>query len=421
MTPPKINNILYQLEETWFSLKEHKRRNMLTGFGISWGIFILILLVGAGNGLQKGVMILFQDYNQNSFWVYGGKTSLVEPGKQANQKIIFQQEDLHQLQQWFPEIETSSWEMPYAASYLRSQTKSYNRFECVGIENTYFQIKTFRTSQGRLLNKLDDELQRNVVLIGEDIAKGLFDSSNALGEYICIDDNWFQVIGVLESNSLFSDNKNKVYMPFSCLQNMFANSKPLTCFAFMLQKEASPKLFEKTLLAYLSKKYDFNIDDKNAIYINNLNSNSSSLKSLFGTINGFLWMVGFCMLLSGIVGVSNIMLVVVKERTQEIGVRKAIGATPKSILYMILNESVIITLIAGFVGLISASILVYLINFLIGDMIADKNSIFKGLSVNIPIAIGAIITLVFSGAMAGLYPARKAASVLPIKAISADH
>jgi len=416
-----INNIIYQLEEIWFSLKEHKRRNMLTGFGISWGIFILILLVGAGNGLQKGVMILFQDYNQNSFWVYGGKTSIVEPGKQADQKIFFQQRDLNQIQQWFPEIKTTSWEMSYAASYLRSETKSYNRFTCLGVESNYFQIKTFKTSQGRLFNKLDDNLQRNVVLIGEDIAKGLFDNCNVIGKYICIDNNWFQVVGILESNSLFSNNKSQIFIPFSCLQNMFTNSKPLSSFAFILHTQSTATNFENILLRYLSKKYDFNIDDKNAIYINNLQSNSSALKNLFGTINSFLWMVGFCMLLSGIVGVSNIMLVVVKERTQEIGVRKAIGATPKSILYMILNESIIITLIAGFIGLISASILVYFINILIGDIISDNNSIFKGLSVNIPIAIGAILTLVFSGAMAGLYPARKAASVLPIKAISSDH
>ncbi len=416
-----INNIIYQVEEIWFSLKEHKRRNMLTGFGISWGIFILILLVGAGNGLQKGVMILFQDYKQNSFWVYGGKTSMVEPGKQANQKIVFQQQDLDQLQQWFPEIKTTSWEVPYRANYLRSETKSYNRFECLGVESKYFQIKTVTTSQGRLLNKLDDDLQRNVALIGEDIAKGLFDNSNVTGKYICIDDNWFQVVGVLESNSLFSNNKSQIYMPFSCLQNMMSNTQALNQFTFSLHANKSAIHFEEILLNYLSGKYDFDIEDKNAIYINNLQSNSSSLKSLFGTINGFLWMVGFCMLLSGIVGVSNIMLVVVKERTQEIGVRKAIGATPKSILYMILNESIIITLIAGFIGLISASILIYLINILIGDIIADKSSIFKGLSVNIPIAIGAILTLVFSGAMAGLYPARKAASVLPIKAISSDH
>jgi putative ABC transport system permease protein len=417
----KINNIIYQVEEIWCSLKEHKRRNMLTGFGISWGIFILVLLVGAGNGLQKGVMILFQDYSQNSFWVYGGKTSIVQTGQKANQEIFFDKQDLNQLKKWFPEIITTSWEMPYSAKYLHSNKNSYHRFECLGVESNYFKIKTFATSSGRLFNPLDDQSGKKIAIIGENIADALFSTQNVLGKYLCLDNEWFQIIGVLESKSLFSDNKNKIFLPFSFVHKTLQHSQKLQTYAFSLHQDISASRFEKNLLGYLARKYHFNQKDKNAIYINNIQANSKALKGLFGTINSFLWMVGFCMLLSGIVGVSNIMLVVVKERTQEIGIRKAIGATPKSILHMILNESIIITLLSGITGLLSASVIVYFINFLIGDMIADKNSIFKGLNVNIPIAIGAIITLVIAGALAGLYPARKAASVLPIKAISEDH
>lgn len=417
----RLYNIAYQIEEIWHSLKEHRKRNILTGFGVSWGIFILVLLVGAGNGLQKGVMVLFQDYTQNSFWVYGGKTSLSKPGQNPNRLISFKQQEIEILKEWYPEIEHTSPELKYNGKLLHSKTKSYHRFECYGIKSDYFNIKTYNKSQGRFFNPLDDEQNRNIAIIGQDIAEGLFDHKNVVGKYFCIDGIWFQIVGVLAEKSLFSNNKRHIYIPFGTLQNHFFANKNINCFALSLKPENSARKFEKSIKNYLSKNYQFDIEDKNAIYINNVQSNAKSIKGLFKTINGFLWLVGFCMLLSGIVGVSNIMLVVVKERTQEIGIRKAIGAPPKSILYMILNESIIITFISGVTGLFAATIIVNLINLIIGDIISDSNSIFKGLDVNIPIAIGAILTLVIAGAIAGVYPARKAASVLPIKAISSDN
>ncbi|GAB7089283.1 ABC transporter permease [Marinifilum fragile] len=417
----RLYNIAYQIEEIWHSLKEHKKRNLLTGFGVSWGIFILVLLVGAGNGLQKGVMVLFQDYTQNSFWIYGGKTNISKPGQNSGRLIRFKQQDLSVLKKWYPEIEHTSPELRYNGKLLNSKSNSYHRFECYGINSSYFKIKTYTKSQGRFFNPLDDQQNRNIAIIGKDIAEGLFEKEDVVGKYFCMDGVWFQIIGVLAEKSLFSNNKRHIYIPFGALQNHFFKDKSMNCFALSLKAENSAKRFEESIKNYLSKNYQFDVEDKNAIYINNVQSSAGSIKGLFKTINGFLWLVGFCMLLSGIVGVSNIMLVVVKERTQEIGIRKAIGASPKSILYMILNESIIITFISGVTGLLAATVIVNLINLIIGDMISDSNSIFKGLDVNIPIAIGAIITLVISGAIAGLYPARKAASVLPIKAISSEN
>ena len=417
----RLYNIAYQIEEIWHSLKEHKKRNILTGFGVSWGIFILVLLVGAGNGLQKGVMVLFQDYNQNSFWIYGGKTSLSKPGQNSNRLISFKHHEIEKIKKWYPEIEHTSPELRYNGKLLNSKSNSYHRFECYGINSDYFNIKTYTRSKGRFFNPLDDEQNRNIAIIGKDIAEGLFKKEDVIGKYFCMDGIWFQIIGVIAEKSLFSNNKRHIYIPFRTLQNHFFRNKDINCFALSLKPENSANKFEESIKTYLSRYYQFDIEDKNAIYINNVQSDAKSIKGLFKTVNGFLWVVGFCMLLSGIVGVSNIMLVVVKERTQEIGVRKAIGASPKSILYMILNESIIITFISGITGLLAATLLVNLINLIIGDMISNSNSVFKGLDVNIPIAIGAIFTLVISGAIAGVYPARKAASVRPIKAISADN
>ena len=409
---------LYQFEETWDSLKQHRNRNILTGFGVAWGIFILVLLVGAGSGLQKGVMILFQDYTQNSMWVYGGQTSMSKPGQRAGRQILFKNFELNHFAKRYPEIEFVSPEVKYSGKQVQSATKNYRRFTCYGVNSCYFKIKTYKTNLGRSLNPNDEITKSRVAIIGKEIAKALFAKKDAIGNFFCLDGIWFRVVGVLAEKSLFSDNSNHIYIPYPTMVSQFNMGKDIDSFAFALKTDVSPSKFEEEFKQYLAAKYKFHTGDKNAIYIENLQADAKTFNSLFKIINGFLWLVGVCMILSGIVGVSNIMLVVVKERTQEIGIRKAIGAPPRSILYMILNESIVITFIAGIVGLISASGIVLLINAAIGGMIADKSSIFKGLEVNLPIALSALILLILSGALAGLYPAKKAASVLPIKALN---
>ncbi|RZT92460.1 putative ABC transport system permease protein [Ancylomarina subtilis] len=409
---------LYQFEETWDSLKQHKNRNILTGFGVAWGIFILVLLVGAGSGLQKGIMVLFQDYTQNSMWVYGGQTSMSKPGQRAGRAVLFQNSELNHFAERFSEIEVISPEVKYSGKQLYSAKKNYRRFSCYGVNSSYFKIKTYKTELGRILNPNDEISKSRVAVIGKEIAKVLFAKDDALGNYFYLDGTWLRVVGILAEKSLFSDNGHHIYIPYPTMIAQYNYGKELDNFALALKSDTSPTKFEKEFKDYLASKYEFHSEDQNAIYIENLQADAKAFNSLFKIINGFLWLVGVCMILSGIVGVSNIMLVVVKERTQEIGIRKAIGAPPRSILYMILNESIVITFVAGIVGLISASGIVLLINAAIGGMIADKSSIFKGLEVNLPIALSALILLILSGALAGLYPAKKAASVLPIKALN---
>lgn len=411
----------YDFEETWDSLKQHKNRNLLTGFGVAWGIFILVLLVGAGSGLQKGIMILFKDYTQNSLWIYGGETSMSKPGQRSGRTINFREHELELFAKRYPEINVISPEVSYPGKKLHSNFKSYRRFKCIGVKSNYFQIKTFKADKGRVLNLNDEKSGARVAVIGKQIAKALFGKKEPVGEYISLDGVWLRVVGVLAEKSLFSDNQQQIYIPYQTMKEQYNYGSAIDCFAMSLTNNTSPVKFEEYFKSYLTNKYSFHKDDKNAIYIENLQADAKAFNSLFKSIQLFLWIVGICMLLSGIVGVSNIMLVVVKERTQEIGVRKAIGAPPRNILFMILNESIVITLLAGLVGLISASIVVFLINTLMSSMIMDKSSIFKGLDVNIPIVIGALLLLILSGAIAGLYPAKKAASVMPIKALNSEN
>lgn len=408
----------FTLEETWDSLKQHKNRNILTGFGVAWGIFILVLLVGAGSGLQKGVMSIFQDYTKNSMWIYGGKTSMSKPGQRAGRHIIFNTQDLDIIQERYPEIEYMSAELSYSASSLHSLDKTYRRFKCLGVKHSYFNIKTFDTSTGRLLNPSDEALCRKVAVIGKDVALGLFGKTKALGKYFCLDDVWFKIVGILSDKSLFSDHNNDIYLPLSTLQLQYNKGNDIDCFAFALNNKTDAEKFEKNIKSYLARRFKYSVDDKNAIYIDNMQASTASFNSLFKIINIFLWIVGICMILSGIVGVTNIMLVVVKERNQEIGIRKALGATPNSILWLIINESIAITLVSGIVGMLSACGAVFVINAIVSNLLDDKNSIFNGLEINFAIAVSAIILLVISGALAGLYPAKKAASVMPIQALN---
>ncbi len=410
----------YQLEETWHSLKQHKNRNILTGFGVAWGIFILVLLVSAGGGLQKGLMVLFQDYTQNSMWIYGGQTSMSKPGQLSGRQILFREQELELYAQRFPEIKNISPEVSYHGQQLYTGQKNHRRFQCFGVKSSYFRIKTFSCDIGRLINPIDDGQASRVAVIGQAIANSLFGKADPLGQHICLDGIWLQVIGVLGEKSLFSDNQNHIYLPFSTLKGQYNQGHEMDCFALSLSQGTDPTKFEDTFKNYLTHNYQFHPEDKNALYVDNLQANVKTFNGLFKMINGFLWLVGICMLLSGIVGVSNIMLVVVKERTREIGIRKAIGAPPNNILFMVLYESIIITLVAGVTGLASSSILVYLINGAFGSMVMDKNSIFKGLEINLPLALGALILLILAGAVAGFYPARKAASVMPMKALGSD-
>nr|WP_320117526.1 ABC transporter permease [uncultured Marinifilum sp.] len=408
----------FAIQESWEVIKQHKNRNLLTGFGVAWGIFILLLLVGTGSGLQKGIMVIFQDYSQNSIWVYGGRTSLAKPGQHAGRQIRFTDKDLNLFKKRFDEIRYISPEIQYSGEQVNSKLQSYHRFKCYGVKNEYFQIKTFKIEKGRLINPIDNRKHNKVAVIGKKIVEGLFEDTNPIGQYICLDGVWLQVIGVLSQNSLFSSNPSHIYVPIETLKDQFGLENNLNCFSIALNSDSSPETFEKKLKNFLARKYNFNSEDKNALYVENMQVRSKTFNNLFRWINFFLWIVGISILSSGIVGVSNIMLVIVKERTVEIGIRKSIGASPWNIRLMILNESILITFLAGLVGIICSTGTIWIINALISAFSNNDNALFKGLEINFTIALTALLLLTISGTLAGLYPARKASSMLPVKALN---
>jgi len=405
--------------EIYHSLKQHKARNILTGFGVAWGIFILILLLGAGQGLQDGILKLFSSYAQNSIWVYAGQTSENQKGGKSGEKIVFNQELLTKLNHRFSQVKFLSPEISYNGNAIVNYQKKNQIGQVKGVGFNYFDIKILKLEKGRLFNPLDDKEERPVCIVGSNMAEVLAKNKQLIGAYINIANNWFKVIGVLEKGAgLNQGEQNAVYIPFSAFQNYFGTNNGFSVFGMLLNAHANSELFEPKLKDFLAHQLHFEKSDNKALFISNTNQQVNSFNKLFTGIKVFLWFVGFSMLLSGIIGVGNIMLVIVKERTKEIGIRKALGGRSKSILFMVVSEAITITLLSGLAGLFFGILMIGLANYLVTKLYDAEEVLINSFTINIPVIIGAVILLVIAGALAGIIPAKKAAGVMPVKALN---
>ena len=334
------------------SITQHKLRNVLTGFGIAWGIFILMLMMGFGDSFQKGVFSLFKGYAESSIFVYGGETKLPHKGILEKKTIIFDEEFLRYSKTKFSEIEFISIEARSPEAMDMSYDENKNTGSIIGVQKDYFNIKKKTIIEGRSFNYNDYLSDKPICIISEDYKKILFKrKAKTIGEYINIGNNYFQVVGVSKQGSMFDfDSRSSVIIPYTYFKNLFnVNTSPR--FMLALNNEADGKQFVSSFKMHLAKSFDFNPEDENAVYVESLSEGVEEFQSLFSGIKIFIWFVGFCILLTGIISVGNIMYVNINERTREIGIRKAIGATPRNILEMILIESVVLTSIAGFVGM----------------------------------------------------------------------
>lgn len=404
------------LYEIYLSIRQNKIRTFLSGFGISWGILILVVLLGTGKGFQNSVMDIFSIFAQKSMYVYGGATSMKYKNIREGEQLHFDLHFLNRIKKQFPGIKAISPEITGPYSQVMNKAKS-GLFKIIGINENYMGIKILKINEdGRYFNKGDDENTRNVTIIGENVSTTLFNNQKALGKSINIAGIDFKVIGVLKNDDIFSASEiNSVYVPFSSYINCIDNKTPLRAFCLYLNKEVDSKRFENELRAFIANKYQFAYSDKQALQIINFETQTSAFEGLFDGLKMFIWIVGICFLISGIVGVSNIMFVVIKERSREIGIRKAVGATPKSILVLMLTESVIITVISGIIGLISGAAILEIINWLLES--ARHATMIKHAEIDINVAVLALVILILSGVIAGAFPAMKASVIQPIDAI----
>ncbi|MEL6607162.1 MAG: ABC transporter permease, partial [Bacteroidota bacterium] len=301
----------------------------------------------------------------------------------------------------------------------------YNGKDCAttlkGIGVNYHQIDQLVLGQGRFLNHRDEALNRPVCVIGHEAQRNLFKSENPIGKFINVGGHYFQVVGTLDKDASFNQGSQRaVFVPLQKFQKTFNQGIKFWHFRASLHAGARGKVVEDEMRSYLAEQLRFDKAAPRTLWIWNLDEQAQSFNMFFSAIRLFLWVIGISMLLSGIVGVSNMMFVLVKERTQEIGIRKVIGAGAREILMMIMTEAVFISLVSGIVGMLAGIGSIHLINQLLDYVDPIQQATLGHLVFRPSAAVAALVLLVIAGAMAGLMPARRATAILPIKALNSE-
>jgi putative ABC transport system permease protein len=408
------------LKEILTSIRQHKLRNALTGFGVAWGIFILMLMMGFGESFQKGIFKIFNGYADNTIWVWGGETSLDYQGRKAGKSIGFDLELLERFQRRFSEIQYISPESNSPQGMLTQYQENNSMNSLKGVSQQYFEIKKLKLSKGRYFNASDFNDLKPVCIIMESNEEVLFKKKkNVIGEFINVGGTFFQVVGVAKTVTMFDgSSRNSIFITYPYFKSLY-NEEALPNFMMSLHKNVDGPKFDKQFKNYVAQLYGFDPEDSKALFTYNLSEQVSQFQALFGGVKIFVWFIGFCILLTGIISIGNIMYVNINERTREIGIRKAIGASPRDILKMILSESVVLTTIAGMVGIFAGAIVIFLLNFAIQKM-SSEGDLIRGVGFNIPIIITAFLILIVSGVIAGIMPARKAANIKPVWALNQE-
>ena len=400
-------------QEIFSTIQKNKLRTILTGFSVSWGIFILVVLLGSGNGLENGIRKDFAGDATNSIWIYQGQTSVASNGMQSGRQIQFTNEDYDLTKQMVQRADHITSRAGIRGNGIISYKNQYGQFDidCVHPDNIYLEQADI--IEGRFLNEFDIRHKNKAIAISTIVRDELFKHEPALGKFVKVSGVPFEVVGVFKT---VSDRENRrVYLPVSTAQMIFNGSNKIYSVAFTTgdMTEAESKKTEDMLRASFASRHKFNVDDKRAIWIRNNLEGYTRFMGLFSGIRLFVWIIGIFTIIAGIVAVSNIMIIVVKERTKEIGIRKAIGATPASIIGLIIMESILITGIAGYLGLVAGIGLLELLS----PVFNSPDSYFLNPSVDFGVAVKATIVLVMAGTFAGLIPARRAASIRPIEAL----
>jgi putative ABC transport system permease protein len=401
-------------QEIYSTIKKNKLRTFLTGFSVAWGIFMLIILLGSGKGLENGVQDEFAGSITNGIWISSGVTSKEYKGFKAGRRVDFTNEDYSNLKYNLDPDHISS--RLFMGNTLMSYKDEYGSFYLSPCHPDYGYIKDVELLQGRFLNEMDIELDRKVAAIGEQVEDALFKGpdSLALGKYIKINGVLFKVVGVFRDFSRNDNEMKRVYIPISTAQRVFNGNNIVSQISFSTgnanPQEVDEMVSNTKLL--LARKHKFDETDNRAVYVWNKSEEVRKFKALFAGIRLFIWVIGIGTIIAGIVGVSNIMMIVVRERTKEIGIRKAMGATPFSIVSLILQESVLITSFAGYIGLLLGVALLELVS---ANM--PETQFFKNPEADFSLAISATILLIIAGSVAGFFPARRAARVKPVEAL----
>ena len=404
-------------QEIFEAIAKNKLRTFLTGISVASGIFILVILLGAGKGLQNGIAKQFERDADGIIEVWTGTTTKQYKGLNPGREVQFRNSDYDMaVAKFVDKLDRKSAVYTYWNGVI-VHGKETGNYQYRGIYPDYLALENATVVSGRFINDNDLKNNEKVAAIGQKVKLDLFKDKNSIGQEIIINNVNFKVIGVFTDPS-GEREESRVYLPITTTQKAFSVGDKISNMQFTLNKKATYEEalaqsteFTKELGQLLRSKNTVAPDDESAIGINNSIENAKQFYDLNLYIRLFFWWVGICTIIAGVVGVSNIMLIIVKERTKEIGIRKALGASPISIVGMILHESIFITTIAGFIGLLSSLLLLELV----GPYV--KSDYFLNPEVDFGVAITTLILLVFAGAMAGFFPAYHAAKIKPIVAL----
>ena len=409
-------------QEIFATIQKNKLRTFLTALGVGWGIFMLVFLLGVGKGMENGVKREFAGESVNSIWVWRGKTTLPYKGLKPGREIYFTNEDYQTAENKINDVDFIGVRNSLWGEFTINYKNKNGSFQTYGANYNFFKLNGEKLVEGRFINELDMSEKRKIVVIGARVQKVLFGDKSPIGEYIEIKGVYFKVVGVFTRKGGNGRLEERIYMPFTTYQATFNPQKRIHLVGIAAKEGVPAKQVEDEVRTMLSEKYKFDPKDKQAIGINNNEEEYKRTMGLFMGINAIVWFVGLGTLAAGIVGVSSIMLIIVKERTKEIGIRKAIGATPWSVISLILQESIFITAMAGYIGLFLGIGILELIRIMIEQVEAGGGEVgfFSRPEVNLSVAITATIILVIAGALAGLFPAMRAANIKPIEALRAE-
>lgn len=415
------------LSEVWSTSKRNKLRTSLTGFAVAWGIFMLIFLLGAGNGLINAQLQQSTRFLANSMRVFPGETSKAYKGLKEGRSITLNDKDILISNKTYGQhvddvggrLEQYNVNINYGDNYVASQS-------LVGVAPTHPKIDKTELIAGRFINEIDMKEQRKNVVLSRSQAKELCkDYRSLVGKNVKISNLNFQVVGIYKDDE--SRNNTEAFIAYSTIKTIYAKGDDAGSLEFTiknLKTREDNKQFEKNYRASINNNHQAAPDDERTIWLWNRYMDNIQMNQGIAIMQTALWIVGLFTLLSGIVGVSNIMLITVKERTREFGVRKAIGAKPWSILKLIITESIIITSFFGYIGMVCGVAANEIMDATIGHTTVDtglfKAAMFVNPTVGIGTCIGATITIVIAGTIAGLIPAIKAARIRPIEALRAE-
>lgn len=416
------------LTEIWATARRNKLRTTLTGFAVAWGIFMLIFLLGAGNGLINATQQNSHRYLNTSMVIFGGQTSKAHKGLKEGRRIELNDRDMDITQERFSDnVEEVGAELDHGNTTM-SHGKEYTAANISGVYPNDYIINKRDMIYGRFINKIDIRDRRKSIVISDDMAKELSPTGSVadmLGQIVRMEDLAFHIVGIYQVDK--SMMGTDAFIPFTTYRTIYnvGDKTGNIVFSFKgLETEQQNEAFEQRYRANLNGNHGAAPDDEEAVWIWNRFTQAMQMNTGMGMLRTALWIVGIFTLLSGIVGVSNIMLITVKERTHEFGIRKAIGATPWSILRLIIIESIIITTFFGYIGMVLGIAANEYMNATIGNMKVDSGmfttTMFVNPTVGFDVCINATLLMVVAGTIAGLIPARKAAHVRPIEALRAE-